>query len=46
MKSDYEGDRALARKLLEQGDAEAIALALRKRWHEGYEAGKRSQSSR
>lgn len=39
-KTDYEGDRALARKLLANGDAEAIALALRAAWHAGYERGK------
>jgi len=39
--SDYEGDWALAKRLLKENDAEAIALALRAAWHEGYEAGKR-----
>ncbi len=41
-KIDYEGDRALAKKLLAEGDAEKIALALRKHWHDGYERGKAS----
>lgn len=40
MSVDYEGDRALAKRLLEQGEVEAIALALRKHWHDGYKAGK------
>lgn len=39
--TDYEGDRALAKKLLAEGDAEKIALALKKSYEKGYEQGKR-----
>lgn len=45
-KTDYEGDRAHAKKLLEQGDAEAIALALRAAYHKGYEQGKKYHEER
>lgn len=37
--TDYEGDFTLAKKLLEQGSAEKIALALRKHWYDGYKRG-------
>ncbi len=39
--ADNEGDRALAKRLLAEGNAEAIAEALRAAYFKGYEQGKR-----